>query len=609
MLVAFLILPYGCERDEEIDISTKAKFNAPSITLAKHHVEQHTTLKLRDPNNFFQSRDLEGSLTVDWELSGIKEYKDEPEQQVDILYTPIYINNNAEAKMFVGSEEYNGEIKSNIFCLIYTDLENTTTFSGYILRFDLNGALLEARKYQNGSIVNPQDNTSEGMSRTNCDNETIFDMLIMLLDGGGSLSNWHGCLDTVVVYGSNTSIDAGDSTGGGSPLDSAIVTSINIPELETNSNNPAGLSVPYWYTQSVTANGFNISLWLEIHPLTPIAQWLMTEATTNQLQQIANFLNAHKFKIRDEYPVLDGFDGFEPADSPTASTGYAISEAASGFALIAIEAIQNGGEVDFEDLLIVDSSFKNNPKVKSVYDRMKSLNGTVFSNLLSQFDNSKNAKLTLKVANIPQPSTNMYYNAKVLPRFGGGNLRTFDIVLDEQFVQNASLIEIALTLVHEMIHAEIMERCIQLGIITGLTFNGNWEASLSFSNGTITSTDIPTILFATLISNYSNYLGTTPNSSSNWQHDLYNLTNYRAQIAVNIAQVHPLIDNPNNPFENNLNEGTMLNLNLNMNEYFNLISWLGLEATQDYNGLPPLVKTKISQAFNQTRLYYNRNYN
>jgi hypothetical protein len=344
MLVAFLILPYGCERDEEIVISTKAKFNAPGITQAKHHVEQHTTLKLRDPNNFFQSRDLEDDLTVDWELSGIKEYKDEPEQQVDILYTPIYINNDAEAKMFVGSVEYNGEIKSNIFCLIYTDLENTNTFSGYILRFDLNGALLEARKYQNGSIVNPQNNTSEGMSRTNCDNETIFDMLILLLDGSGSLSNWHGCLDTVVVYGSNTTIDAGDSTGGGSPLDTALPPSIYIPPADIDGNNTAGgIGLPFWSLNYVTANGFNISQWLEIHPLTPIAQWLMTEATTNQLQQIANFLNDHKFKIRDEYPLLniDGSDGFEPADSPTASTGYAISEEATGFAFNLLDYILN----------------------------------------------------------------------------------------------------------------------------------------------------------------------------------------------------------------------------------------------------------------------------
>lgn len=290
------------------------------------------------------------------------------------------------------------------------------------------------------------------------------------------------------------------------------------------------------------------------------------------------------------------------------------SEPAQAFAIAAIQALQDNnedglpdGEVDFEDLLIIDPTFKNNPKAKCVYDRMKSLNGSVFSDLLSQFDNSKNAKLTFKVANIPQTNPTVNYNAKTLPRFLGGNLRTFDIILDEQFVQNASLIEISLTLVHEMIHAEIMERCIQLGIITALNYNSNWEVSLSFSNGAATSTNLPSILFAHLVSNYSNYLGTTPNSSSNWQHDLYNVTNYRSRIAQNLSQVHPLLNDTTNPFENNLNNGTIINLT--MNEYFNLISWLGLEGTQEYNNLSGLEQTKKAQAFNQTELYYNNNCN
>jgi hypothetical protein len=355
MLVAFLILPYGCERDEEIAISTKAKFNAPSISQAKRHVEQHTSLKLRDPNNFFQSRDLEGDLTVDWELSGIKEYKDEPEQQVDILYTPIYINNDAEAKMFVGSVEYNGEIKSNIFCLIYTDLENTTTFSGYFLRFDLDGILLSASKYNNGMIVQPENDNSGTLGRSNNSDCTDFNTLLQCLQDyfGGDLdmSFWHlgGILDTVVVTA--TSIDAGDSTSGGSPLDTALPPSIYIPPADIDGNNTAGgIGLPFWSLNYVTANGFNISQWLEIHPLTPIAQWLMTEATTDQLQQIANFLNDHRFKIRDEYPLLnvDGSDGFEPANSPTASTGYAISEGASNFALNLIYYLFNNLDTDIE---------------------------------------------------------------------------------------------------------------------------------------------------------------------------------------------------------------------------------------------------------------------
>jgi len=374
--MAFLILPYSCERDEQIAISTKAKFNAPSITQAKQHLEQHTTLNLKDPNNFFQSRNLEGSLTVDWELSGIKKYKDEPEQQVDILYTPIYINNDAQAKMFVGSVEYNGEIKSNVFCLIYTDLENTTTFSGYFLRFDLDGILISASKYNNGMIVQPENDNNGALGRSNNSECTDFATLMQCLQdyfrGDLDMSFWHlgGILDTVVVTA--TSIDAEDSMSGGNPFDTALPPSIYIPPADIDNNNTGGgIGLPFWSLNYVTANGFNISQWLQIHPLTPIAQWLINEANTNQLQQIANFLNDHRFKIRDEYPLLnvDGSDGFEPADSPTASTGYAISEFAKGFALLAIEALKRGSQVNFEELYIEELT----PDDNYIYDGPKEL--------------------------------------------------------------------------------------------------------------------------------------------------------------------------------------------------------------------------------------------
>ncbi len=276
------------------------------------------------------------------------------------------------------------------------------------------------------------------------------------------------------------------------------------------------------------------------------------------------------------------------------------------FATEAIEASMNGGDVDFDDLLILDPSFKNNEKANCVYNKMKNLNSSVFSNLLASFDNSRSAKLTFRVENIPQTSTNYLYKAKTLPRFGG-NLRTFDIILDTQFVQNASLIEIALSLVHEMIHAEIMERCIQIGIIDALNYNNDWEVSLNFNDGSTVSTDFPSQVFALLVANYSNYMGPTPSSSSNWQHDLFNVLNYRARITENLEQIHPWLDNVTSPFEDNLNTGSIIDLT--MNEYFELLAWLGLEGTEAYSNLSPIEITKKEIAFNQTEIYYNENCN
>jgi len=264
-------------------------------------------------------------------------------------------------------------------------------------------------------------------------------------------------------------------------------------------------------------------------------------------------------------------------------------------------------EVDWEDKLFIDPSFNNNQKAKCVYNKIKNINGSVFKNLLSNFDNSKNALLRLRIDNIPQNSSGLPERARTRPRASGSNLRSFEIVLDQDFVSHASLIEIALALIHEMIHAEIMERCVRLGIISALNYNNNWETLVTFSNETILSTSISDVLFAHMISTYSNYQGPASGSSSNWQHELFNVADYRESIANNLSDIHLFLDDLSNPFENNLNNGQIIPLTFE--EYFDLISWGGLQGTTEYNNLSNLEKAKINQAFSQTSAFYNNNCN
>lgn len=46
-----------------------------------------------------------------------------------------------------------------------------------------------------------------------------------------------------------------------------------------------------------------------------------------------------------------------------------------------------------------------------------------------------------------------------------------------------------------------------------------------------------------------------------------------------------------------------------MEEYFDLISWGGLQGTAQYNSLSDLEKAKVNQAFSQTQIHYNENCN
>ncbi|WP_040280504.1 hypothetical protein [Psychroserpens damuponensis] len=115
----------------------------------------------------------------------------------------------------------------------------------------------------------------------------------------------------------------------------------------------------------------------------------------------------------------------------------------------------------------------------------------------------------------------------------------------------------ALVLVHESIHAELLERCIQLGIITSAGYGAsNWQVLFNFSNGQIIQSDLGDILFATLVDQYSSYNGGPLNS--NWQHDMFNVLGYRDRIIEDLNSYHLLLDDPLNPFENHLNNNGIL---------------------------------------------------
>jgi hypothetical protein len=268
-------------------------------------------------------------------------------------------------------------------------------------------------------------------------------------------------------------------------------------------------------------------------------------------------------------------------------------------------ALDEGGKVDFEDQIILDQSFNNNQKAKCVYELLKQIDSAVFSKILESFDNNKEARLTLKVGNVPLVGLTPEA-AKTLPKANGPNfIRTFDLVLDAAFIEHASLMEIAAVIVHEAIHAEIFERCIQLGIISQVTYDSSWVVYANFSNGQVISSNFSDLLFATLIDQYSSYGGGSINP--NWQHDIFAVAGYKERISADLAIYYELLDDSLNPFENNLNNGTIIDVK--MEEYFDLLLWASISQTPEYKNLNPLELTKLSQIKNQTDIYYNHDCN
>lgn len=142
---------------------------------------------------------------------------------------------------------------------------------------------------------------------------------------------------------------------------------------------------------------------------------------------------------------------------------------AENFSILAIEAFIDDGEVDFEEKVILDHTFVNNPCLKGVYDQMGE--ASTFNNYLQNFDEDMsvahlNFKYDENFKNNYAPE-NWTALAITEPPVAGLNNNvpnynidiTFngDIDLDTSIHNKPKLI-IAVGLIHEMIHAETFRK-------------------------------------------------------------------------------------------------------------------------------------------------------
>lgn len=235
----------------------------------------------------------------------------------------------------------------------------------------------------------------------------------------------------------------------------------------------------------------------------------------------------------------------------------------------AIDALNDDGEIDLEDKVIVDSTVVKNQKVKCVYDKLKSLSNNVFSDIINEhFDSAKKSHVRFRITTTPNGEDAFTRG------FTNNGISFFEIQLDPTVVSNASTIEIALMLVHESIHAELLDRCVQLGIINAFDSKGR----PNFTNTSITY-NTKDELFAKLVYQYKNYNG----GNSQWNHDLFTVTDYRAKMALNLVNIHSKLNDTNNDFLTNVNNDSQnVYGNFTLQQLMEYISWVGLEGTQEY---------------------------
>lgn len=258
------------------------------------------------------------------------------------------------------------------------------------------------------------------------------------------------------------------------------------------------------------------------------------------------------------------------------------------FAIAAINALQDNdedgqpdGEVDINNAIILDQTAKNSQKLKCVYEKLKQISNTIFKDIVYyQFGSSNKNHIQISVGNLPSqiaPGTVAYtyttYNANSNNSLNSGNIK--HIRISSTFIQNASSIEIALMLIHESIHAELLDRCIKLGLIQEINALG---VTVFTSNPTILT--LQAAIFNQLLVKYNAY---PPIGNSEWNHDLFNALNYRIKLAQNLVQAHNVLNDPSNDFLTNVsNDPNIVGGPYTLSDLMDNLSWVGLEDTQEY---------------------------
>ena len=289
------------------------------------------------------------------------------------------------------------------------------------------------------------------------------------------------------------------------------------------------------------------------------------------------------------------------------------SEQAKAFTEAAIEAIDNGGDVDLTNAIILDETVQSNQKVKCVYDKLKTLSNTIFKDIINnQFGSSNNNHVKITIVNLPaqiSPNTLAYtyttYDSNSTNPLNSGDIK--HIRIDPTFAQNGSTLEIALVLIHEFIHAELIGRCIKLGLVQ----SQNTLGATILNNNPNTIYTFQGQIFNLLLNQYNAF---PPSANSQWQHDLFNALSYRTKMAQNLVSVNSLLNDSSNDFLTNVNnDPSIVGGPYTISQLMDYISWIGLEQTQDYatniSSIPTeLAKKQYIEGVANTKYTHNCTY-
>ncbi|MFN4764662.1 hypothetical protein ACKGJN_16145, partial [Gillisia sp. Q332] len=162
------------------------------------------------------------------------------------------------------------------------------------------------------------------------------------------------------------------------------------------------------------------------------------------------------------------------------------------FGELAVETRMAKGEVDFEDKIILDSSFENHQRLKCVYDKFKTGTNTIAGYLNNFLPDNAVGHLNFSVDSnfkVNQPTENWGAGAVTEPPINGANGSNvpgynINIVFNTDptltsSAQNFPSIILAQELIHEMVHAEMYRKLLECAQLPHVNYNNytgeQWE--------------------------------------------------------------------------------------------------------------------------------------
>ncbi len=219
----------------------------------------------------------------------------------------------------------------------------------------------------------------------------------------------------------------------------------------------------------------------------------------------------------------------------------------------------------WEEEVKLEDNFKNNDCVMDIWNTMKDLD-VGYETLANFLKDDPKAELSFDIQQLPNVNGRNYQTISYNPTTGEISSASSTIILNSNKL-NRSKLDIARTLLHEMIHAELFSMVVEAG---------GYDDLEAFAQNA-SEEDDP---FKVIWEYYQEHGSYIADSNPGWQHE-YMADNYIEYIAAGLKELHPILSSQGfSDYGNSISD--VLGDTFSWNDMFYYMAWAGLQETEQF---------------------------